>query len=300
MNTLIIGGSGSLGIEIIKKFINHKLLITYNNNYVEGGIKYNAINMQLDDVVHNLNEIDVAIILLADKDPTSCYNNKKYSNQLNVESVKNILTILKSHSIKPIFLSTDFIFSGKKGNYVETDKPNPILLYGYQKVKIENYIINNFEDYLIFRLSKTYDIEITSPFKPYYNWVEMFEKERNIYCATDQIFNPIWVQDAAEIILQITLKELNGIFNLAGPKSFSRFEIFKLLYNEYQNFCNSDVKLIECSFDDLSNNPEKWPLNTSMIVDKSLKRINLKLLLLEDAVQETIKRYFKLKKEKIR
>ena len=141
MNTLIIGGSGSLGIEITKFFLGHELLITYNNHYVEDGIKYNAITMDLEKTISDLGRFDHAILLLADKDPNSCYKNKKYSNQLNVESIKRILHHLKKYKIKPIFLSTDVVFSGKKGNYIETDKPDPILFYGKQKVIIENFII---------------------------------------------------------------------------------------------------------------------------------------------------------------
>jgi len=95
MNTIIIGGSGSLGKELCKKYSSQERVITYNNNFIEGGIKYNAITMDLEKTISDLGRFDHAILLLADKDPNSCYKNKEYSNKLNVESIKRILHHLK-------------------------------------------------------------------------------------------------------------------------------------------------------------------------------------------------------------
>ena len=189
--TLIIGSSGSLGREIYKKYAVHKRLLTYNKNFIKGGVKFDSVNMKLEKTIKKLNSCDNAIILLANKHPNSCYNDKKKSNRLNVYSIKKILYTLKKHKIKPIFLSTDVIFSGKKGNYTERDKPDPILLYGKQKVIIENFIRKNFKEFLIFRLSKTFSLKKTPPFEPFFSWIKSFEKEKMIYSATDQIYNPI-------------------------------------------------------------------------------------------------------------
>ena len=292
-NTLILGGSGSLGKELCKIYSSQERVITYNNNFIEGGIKFNAVNMDIEKTVKDLEKFDTAILLLADKNPNSCYKNKEYSNKLNIESIKRILHHLKKYKIKPIFLSTDVVFSGKKGNYIETDKPDPILFYGKQKVIIENFIISNFKDYLIFRLSKTFTLrKHTSP-EPFYNWIKFFEDKNKIYCATDQIYNPIYVNDTAEIIYQISRKNLNGIFNLAGPESFSRFEIFSKLYKEYCRYTKKDISLIKCRFNDLNLNLEDWPLNTSMIINKTLDSVELNFLTVENAIIETVKNYFK-------
>ena len=289
---LIIGSSGSLGKEILKKYENNERVLTYNDNVIKSGIKFDAVNMDLENTVKELETFNSAILLLADKNPNSCYKNKKYSNKLNVLSIKKILSILKKYKIKPIFLSTDVVFSGNKGNYIESDKPDPILLYGEQKTTIENFIRKNFTEYLIFRLSKTFSVKRKNSSEPFYNWVNFFEKENTIYCATDQIYNPISVEDAAEIIFQISKKNLSGIFNLAGPKSFSRYEIFEKLYNEYSKFRKKKIKLVECKFNQLNKNYENWPLNTSMIIDKILQNININFLSVEDATRETIKNYF--------
>ena len=75
---LIIGGSGSLGTEIREKYNNIKVF-TYNKNFIKDGVKFDAVNMELEQTIENLDRFKDAIILLADKDPNSCYKNKKYS-----------------------------------------------------------------------------------------------------------------------------------------------------------------------------------------------------------------------------
>ena len=53
------------------------------------------------------------------------------------------------------------------------------------------------------------------------------------------------------------------------------------------------MELIYCKFNDLKNNPEKWPLDTSMISEKTTKHTNIMFLKVDDAIKETVRRYFK-------
>ena len=289
--TVIIGGSGTFGQELYKKYDSDKILFTFNKNFIKNGIKFDAINMDFEKTIKNLHEIKIAILLLAHKDINYCFKNKKYSNLINVIKIKEILNYLKKYNIKPIFLSTDFVFSGKKGNYTENDKPDPIVLYGKQKFEIENFIKVNFNNYLIFRLSKTFSLKKNDT-TPFYSWLNFFSKKK-IYCATDQVYNPISVEDAAKIVFQISNKNLTGIFNLAGPESFSRYQIFEKLYKEYLKFKNIKVQLVNCKFNDLKKNLEQWPLNTSMVINKTIKNTDIVFLKIDDVIKETVSKYFR-------
>ena len=42
-----------------------------------------------------------------------------------------------------VFFSTDLVFDGRKGNYVETDTPNPLHVYGETKVAAEEIVLKN-------------------------------------------------------------------------------------------------------------------------------------------------------------
>ena len=192
--------------------------------------------------------------------------------------------------LKPIFISSDFVFDGKKGSYNEKDKPQPIVHYGSQKLEVENYIQSNFTKYLIFRVSKIFSSESEKNVSHFGGFLETIVKGGKIYAATDQIYNPIHVEDVAKIIFQISEKNLNGIFNIAGLKTYSRYALIKKTLQKNSKFNKKNVKLIKCKFNEVGNNLEKWPLNTSLIMDKTIRNVDIKFKNPEVSILEIIKK----------
>ena len=70
---------------------------------------------------------------------TACEKNK----ELNVKMTSNLIGAIKKTDpeIKLIFLSSDYVFDGEKGNYKEKDKRSPKTCYGKNKHDCENEII---------------------------------------------------------------------------------------------------------------------------------------------------------------
>ena len=74
----------------------------------------------------------------------------------------------------------------------------------------------------------------------YYNWIETFEKEKVIYCATDQIYNPIFVEDAAKVIVNLIKKKTKGIFYLGGETI-----TFEQMFNDIYNLWFPNFKIMK-------------------------------------------------------
>ena len=108
-------------------------------NKIPNGIKFDLCKDNISLLVkkYNINKI---VLLSAISDPDECYKNKKKSYLINVKYTKNLISKIKNNDIHLIFISTEFVYSGKKGNYSENSKSYPINLYGKQKLLIENYI----------------------------------------------------------------------------------------------------------------------------------------------------------------
>ncbi len=77
-----------------------------------------------------------AITVVAD-----AQKNPALARRVNVE-VTELLAELAAE-ISFVFFSTDLIFDGRKGNYGETDLPNPLHLYGETKAAAEQMILKN-------------------------------------------------------------------------------------------------------------------------------------------------------------
>jgi dTDP-4-dehydrorhamnose reductase len=61
--------------------------------------------------------------------------------RLNVEVTKLLAEL--SVEIAFVFFSTDLVFDGRKGNYAETDAPNPLHLFGETKAAAEKIVLKN-------------------------------------------------------------------------------------------------------------------------------------------------------------
>ena len=61
------------------------------------------------------------------------FQKPKKTKTINLLSTIKIINKCIKKKIVPIVFSSEFVFNGKKGNYSEKDKTDPILVYGNQK-----------------------------------------------------------------------------------------------------------------------------------------------------------------------
>ncbi len=67
--------------------------------------------------------------------------NPAFARRVNVK-ITELLAEL-TMEIQFIFFSTDLVFDGRKGNYIETDTVNPIHVYGETKAVAEQIVLRN-------------------------------------------------------------------------------------------------------------------------------------------------------------
>jgi len=183
---------------------------------------------------------------------------------------------MREKKVVPIVFSSDFVFDGKKGNYSEKSKANPILVYGQQKKMLEKYIIKKSLPVLIFRLAKVYGSKKNDK-TLITNHLKEFKKNGIVKVANDQYFSPIYVDDVVNVIDKAATKNLKGLYNLSGSQRVNRYEILKKI--KYIFKLNN--KLIPCSIDDFKmeeKRPKDVSLSNSVLKKKlgyNFKKIDL-------------------------
>lgn len=131
-----------------------------------------------------------------------------------------------------IHYSTDYVFDGRKGDsYLETDKPNPLGVYGQSKLEGELAVKQIGVGYLILRTSWVYTLRKDSFVTKVLRWAR---QQRTLRVVSDQIGNPTWARMLAEITAQVIamgskdivgwLGERRGTYHLAGNGNASRME----------------------------------------------------------------------------
>ena len=141
---------------------------------------------------------------------------KKKANAVNYEGVKNVSEAAKLNDASLIHFSTDYVFDGKKSPYLETDKANPINEYGSSKLRGENYIVRNIENFFIFRVSGIFS-EYGDNFVK--SMMRLKDKDE-LAVVSDQIMKPSSATFIANF-LKINLLKNNFVLSNAGLYNLS-------------------------------------------------------------------------------
>jgi len=281
---LVLGGSSKVGLNLIHAMKNEDILYTYNNTEIPGGLKFDALSMSVDHIC-NLNEIKTAVILLGDANPDSCFEDPLASEKINVDSIKKIIDCLANYQIKVIFSSSEHVYGGESSNNKESNV-DPILLYGKQKIIIENYIEKYITNYTILRLGKSYGSKVGDG-TLFTSWYHAIKTGLNdMICTDDQYFSPIHYNDVSRVIKYVVHSKTQGIYNLGGPLNASRLDFLQIFLDEYGN---NDLNITTCSIDSFKLE-EKRPKDVSMDSSRIIHETQFSFKQPRDVCREIIER----------
>jgi dTDP-4-dehydrorhamnose reductase len=278
---LITGALGQLG-NTLYSVLRHKYDIiltdaikTSNKNYIELDIT----NSYEVDQIFSKYEPDIVINLAATTDVDQCEKQPKMTKNVNTDSVK---TLLKHHDGKFVQISTDYVFDGKNGPYVESDKTNPINVYGKTKLEAEQYISNNYNDWCIIRTNVLFDYQQRTK-ASFIKWVvDSLQNGQEIYAVNDQWNNPTWTFDLAKIIELILLFDKRDLYHYGGADYLNRYD-FALMIAEVFNL---DQRLILPIKTAELNQLARRPLKGGLITNKIEQTLNINCNKLYDSLLE--------------
>lgn len=234
----IAGASGLIGWNLYKFLEKRKvdIIATYFSTKKEGLINFDIGNNNFS----LFDKCDQVVILNGITNIDNCFLKKDEACKVNVEKTIKLIKYISDRHIKPIFISSDQVFNGKKGNYTEEDIPAPINYYGKFKLQVEKFMRNSLCNYLILRLSKTYsrNLEDGSIFTEIFSRLKNGEKVKASY---NQVFNPTDVEIVCDGIYKGTEMNLKGVYHLADERIMSRYDFALLIANEY----GFDISLVE-------------------------------------------------------
>jgi len=150
---------------------------------------------------------------------------------VNVDAVRNLVLVSNEFDIPLIHISTDYVFDGEKSTpYNETDKPNPLSVYGKTKLEGEQEILKNAFRAIIFRTSWLY----SNYGNNFVKTIIRLGKERDrLKLVYDQIGTPTYAKDMAEFILNniqfISQHEKPDIYHYSNEGVASWYDFAKAI-----------------------------------------------------------------------
>jgi dTDP-4-dehydrorhamnose reductase len=263
--------------------------VTYANHPMSDGHHFDATRMRLTELALPFNEYSHAVILFGVIQPDACVRDPAHSRKVNVESLQQVITDLQQLSITPVFLSTEVVFDGEKGDYRETERPTPGMLYAQQKVEVENWLAQSDRPYIIARLAKIYDSNPNNG-DILVNWLQqVLQGEDVIRAADDYISSAIHIDDAIAALVGLMQSGTTGLFHVGGPAPVSRLAMCEALFSELEQKCPVTTRIESCSIDDFLT-LEKRPRDVSLCIDKVRDAIKFTPRSVRDACRELVQR----------
>lgn len=225
---LVIGANGLVGRRVGKLFSDKdiKWKGTYSKRPEEELLKLDITNSaEVEGIFSKFSPKVVFHCANLAGGVDFCEANPDIATEFHLSATKDIGTHCKDIDAMIVFISTDYVFDGSKESYREEDEPNPLNLYGRLKLQAEQWIQKNLKKYLIIRTANIYGWDPKTVTPNYMMNLFNAIKGRKIFNAPSFLWGtPTYVGDLAEAILELYLKDANGIFHVVGSSFINRFQ----------------------------------------------------------------------------
>ncbi len=287
---LVTGCNGLLGQKLIEILIStpdievigtargkNRLPFTDGYRYLEMDItNKESINSVFDQVKPNI-VIHTAAMTNVDQ----CESEKKECWDQNVTAVEYLVNACKTYNTFLLHLSTDFIFDGTKGPYIEEDSPNPISFYGWSKLAAENLVVHSTIKWAIARTVLVYGIAHDMSRTNIILWVKnSLESGKSINVVDDQWRTPTLAEDLAKGCILIAQKEAEGVFNISGKDLLNPFQMAHMT----ADYFNLDKSLINKADSSTFTQAAKRPPKTGFILDKAINNLGYNPVSFEEGI----------------
>ena len=258
---LIIGASGLVGNNCHRYFSSKeelKVIGTYFTYQTEGTVFFDTLNPKNADNfdIHKFNP-DVIVHTGALTWVDYCEEHQQESFQKTVVSTKNVIQLCQELDARMVFISTDYIFGGKKGPYLEDTRTQPLSIYGKHKLEAELLVRSEINDHLILRITNVYGDEERNKNFIARLLVEFKEgKKLELGLPYDQYSTPINAWDIGRAMYLLLKDHKQGIYHIASTDYLNRVQLAQRVL---KYFPENDSKIIPLKTEDIDP-PAERPL----------------------------------------
>ena len=275
MKFLVTGSAGLIGSQVTKDLTleNHEVYSCYYNNKPICG---NPLQLDLtnqDKIIKTIQEIkpDSIIHLAAMTNVDQCETQPELAHLINVKSTEILAKQAAKLDTFFVYVSTDYVFDGKKGKYGEDDSTNPLGYYGKSKLKAEEALNKLASNWCIARTSTPFGIHPNK--KSFPIWIkENLEAKKEIPVLIDQFTSPTYVPNLSKMLIEIAKRQILGILHIAGSTRISRYEL-AILVSEKLHLDKELLKPTQIS--KMTWNTQR-PKDSSLDVSKATEILNEK------------------------
>jgi len=238
---------------------------------------------------------DVVIHTAAWTDVDGCQLDKRKAYKINTDGTKNVVSACGKLGAVLIYISTDFVFDGKKRRpYKEDDAPKPLSVYADSKFRGERAVEGALDRYIILRTSWLYGANGK-------NFVDIIMKKamagEDLRVVDDQIGSPTYAKDLSAAIHELLDKVFThsvqraahyGIYHISNYGSVSWYDYARTILR----FAGIKLKIEAISSKEL-NRPARRPAMSVLDNSKFFKFTGYKMRGWKTALKDYIDSKYK-------
>jgi dTDP-4-dehydrorhamnose reductase len=292
MNVLITGANGFLGYYLAEQLLQKGFSVIATGKgacrlpFKDEKFRYVPMDFTDPFCVHDVyagTKPDVVVHCGAMSKPDDCELQQAKAYLTNMESTVMLLTNAEEQKCFFIFVSTDFVFDGEKGDYTEENFPNPVNYYGRTKLEAEEAVKEYPFGWCIVRTALVYGKPQTGRDNILTTVKNKLEKGEEYRVFDDQVRTPTYVEDLAVAIVSIIEKKATGIYHISGKDVLTPYKM-ALMTAEYLGLDTSLLKKVTAA--DMSQ-PAKRPHKTNFIIEKAKKELGFEPISFEEGLRKT-------------
>lgn len=226
---LITGGSGFVGSYLTRLAVKNYEVFSVYSKHVPNSNDASIIQLDLTDLYKIQTALDkinphAIIHTAAISKPDECEKFRERTEQVNISATIALAEWAQKNNVRFVFTSSDMVFDGKQGNYIESDSPNPLSFYGETKARAEQKLLEMNFNCAISRVALVYGLGDSHHVNFFHAMVKHLQRGEKVNLFYDQFRTPIYVENLAQALLELVENNFRGIIHLGGSERISRWD----------------------------------------------------------------------------